>query len=226
MEIIESLVIFGLTRQESIVYQLLFQEGELNGYEAAKLSGISRSNAYSALAGLVDKGAAYMLEENTTKYTPVPIAEFCTNKIRKLEKIAAVLTHSMPRRREPTDGYITIRGKQHIFDKTINVLRDTKERVYLSVASELLQVLEAELLELKERNIKVVIITNAPYQMEGIKVYHTEKPMEQLRIIVDSKYAITGDSETCLYSSNNNLVTVLKEALSNEIQLINIKENN
>lgn len=226
MEIIESLVIFGLTRQESVVYQLLFQEGELNGYEVAKLSGISRSNAYSALAGLVEKGAAYMLEENTIKYTPVSIAEFCANKIRRMEEVAGILAHGMPRRREVTDGYITIRGERHIMDKTINVLRDTKERVYLSVATDRLVILEPELLKLRARNLKIVIITNTPYQMDGVTVYHAPKPMEQIRIIVDSKYAITGDTETCLYSSNNNLVEVLKESLSNEIQLIEIKESN
>ena len=52
---------FGLTRQEANLYVLLVLEGELNGYEAAKKSGISRSNTYNALAGLVEKGAAYML---------------------------------------------------------------------------------------------------------------------------------------------------------------------
>ena len=58
MDNVERLMEFGLTRHEASLYILLTLEGSLNGYEAAKQSGISRSNAYNALAGLVDKGAA------------------------------------------------------------------------------------------------------------------------------------------------------------------------
>ena len=62
---------------------LLLKSGQMTGYEAAKQTGISRSNTYTALAGLVDKGAAYVLEEGkVTRYTPVPAAEFCSNKIK------------------------------------------------------------------------------------------------------------------------------------------------
>lgn len=80
MDNVERLMEFGLTRHEANLYILLTLEGSLNGYEAAKQSGISRSNAYNALAGLVDKGAAYIQEEDTVRYTPVAIEEFCSNK--------------------------------------------------------------------------------------------------------------------------------------------------
>ena len=51
MDNVELLMSFGLTRQEARVYVLLLGEGALSGYEAAKRLGISRSNAYAALAG-------------------------------------------------------------------------------------------------------------------------------------------------------------------------------
>lgn len=50
MDNVERLMEFGLTRHEASLYILLTLEGSLNGYEAAKQSGISRSNAYNALA--------------------------------------------------------------------------------------------------------------------------------------------------------------------------------
>ena len=49
MDNVERLMEFGLTRHEASLYILLTLEGSLNGYEAAKQSGISRSNAYNAL---------------------------------------------------------------------------------------------------------------------------------------------------------------------------------
>ena len=50
----------------------------------------------------------------------------------------------------------------------------------------------------------------------------------QIRLITDSSYALTGelqDEETsaCLYSANPNLVRLLKDALANEIKLIEIE---
>jgi transcription elongation factor GreA-like protein len=55
MDIIEKLTYFNLTRQEATLYLTLLAEGRLTGYEATKLTGISRSNTYTALAGLVEK---------------------------------------------------------------------------------------------------------------------------------------------------------------------------
>ena len=54
MDIIEKLTYFNLTRQEATLYLTLLAEGRLTGYEATKLTGISRSNTYTALAGLVE----------------------------------------------------------------------------------------------------------------------------------------------------------------------------
>ena len=100
MDNVERLMEFGLTRHEASLYILLTLEGSLNGYEAAKQSGISRSNAYNALAGLVDKGAAYIQEEDTVRYTPVAIEEFCSNKIRHLEQKKTELIAELPGKRK------------------------------------------------------------------------------------------------------------------------------
>ena len=93
----EMLTCFGLTRQEAKIYLLLLTEGALSGYEAAKRAGISRSNAYGALAGLVDKGAACLLEEQSVRYQAVSVKEFCANKIHFLSETARVLEQRIPR---------------------------------------------------------------------------------------------------------------------------------
>ena len=79
--VLDKLMLFGLTRQEAVIYLCLFQNGGMTGYEVSKQTGISRSNVYSGLSGLADKGAAYLEEGNTSKYTALPIEEFCENKI-------------------------------------------------------------------------------------------------------------------------------------------------
>ena len=84
--VIRYLTDFGLSRQEALVYEQLLAGGKQTGYEIARDTGISRSNAYTSLAGLVEKGAAYLVEETAKKYIPVCPEEFCGNRIRRMEE--------------------------------------------------------------------------------------------------------------------------------------------
>ena len=49
---------FGFTPTESLVYEVLLKTGVGTGYAIARSAGLARANAYSALEGLVAKGAA------------------------------------------------------------------------------------------------------------------------------------------------------------------------
>ncbi|MBP9201562.1 MAG: helix-turn-helix domain-containing protein, partial [Gemmatimonadales bacterium] len=49
---------FGFTPTESKVYEVLLTGGPGTGYAVARSAGLARANAYSALEGLVAKGAA------------------------------------------------------------------------------------------------------------------------------------------------------------------------
>ncbi|WP_310604052.1 TrmB family transcriptional regulator [Anaerosporobacter sp.] len=225
MEIIEQLVMFGLTRQEATLYVTLLTEGELTGYEAAKKTTISRSNTYNGLAGLVEKGAAYIIEGTVTKYIPVSVEEFCNNKLRMLEDSKHKLMESLPIEKVENSGYITIQGEKNVMDKMKTMLIEAKERVYLSVSSSLVSELKEQLHELQERNIKLVLITDQKVSLEGAILHTTDKKDNRIRLIVDSKKVLTGEitspSDTaCLYSMNKNLVSIFKEMLQNEIILL------
>ena len=226
----ELLLHFGLTRQEAKIYILLLREGPLSGYEAAKRSGISRSNAYGCLAALVDKGAAYVLEEQAVQYQAVALHEFCENKLHFMKKTAQELENSLPMRRERNENYITIRGRRHVEDKFRNMLLHTKERVYLSASSKIIFLFQEELQDLIRGKKKVVLITDDSYELEGAIIYHAYRDETQIRLISDSSYALTGEvsdewGTTCLYSENPNLVKLLKETLSNEMKLIRLGQD-
>ena len=227
MNIIDQLMSFSLTRQEAMIYITLYSEGTLTGYEVAKLSGISRSNSYTALASLVEKGAANIIEDTATRYVPVDIDEFCENKIRTLTKIQKKLNANMPKVKEETEGYITIKGVNHIFDKAINLVSNAKERIYISIGEEYLDKLKPYLQEAVNKNLKVVVISNPSFKLKGAILYFSKQPLNQMRLIVDSSAVLTGDiieDGTCLYSKNKNLVDLFKQTLKNEIKLIELKE--
>lgn len=222
---VECLQNFGLTRQEAVIYQKLLQNGKQTGYEVAKLAGISRSNAYSALAALVEKGAAYVLEENAKRYIPVMLEEFCENCIRRMKEEEEWMLQNLPGKKIEEEGYITIEGKENIQDKIRNLLHFAEERVYISCTADYLEEFSTELKALLGQNKKVVIITDAEVVFEGAMVYFSEEKGRQIGMIADSKYALSGEygngsMNTCLYSGQKNFVELFKTALANEIKLI------
>ena len=230
MNLIEGLTNFNLTKQEATLYVLLLKSGQLTGYEAAKQTGISRSNTYTALAGLVDKGAAYVLEEGkVTRYTPVAPAEFCGNKISYLEEVKKDILRQLPVLSNDAEGYITIKGAQEIINKLRNTVSQAQARIYISANTRMLELLTPELMAALQRGLKVVIIGDKSFSLPGAICYGTTKQSEQIRLIADSHTVLTGDLQddedsTCLYSCKRNLVDLFKEALKNEIALIELQK--
>jgi len=232
MNFVEKLLAFGLTRQEATIYEALLLHGEMTGYEAAKLTGISRSNTYNALAGLAEKGAAYMIEGQVTKYTPVEVKDFSTNIIRNLTTLQKDLMESAPKKQVESEGYVTIKGKKHVMNQLYNMFEKAEHRVYILADREVLESVQPQLNEMQKKGNKVVIITDdKTFHMEGVIVHYNDSAIHQFGIIIDSIEVLTGDLKqgeniACLYSKNSNFVAVFKEMLSNKIRLIILQGGN
>lgn len=223
----EQLCCFGLTRQEAAIYEALLSHGEMTGYEAAKATAISRSNAYAALSALVEKGAAYLIEGDATKYTPVDIRRFTANTIAELKEKAEYLAANAPEKAHISDGYITISGARNIRNKIREMLEATELRLYMLAPGSIIRWFEAELKALATANKKVVLLTDS-FELDGAKIYKIKPEEGQLRLITDSSYVLTGEltdriNDTCLYSAQKNLIEVMKEALKNKIILLEDK---
>jgi sugar-specific transcriptional regulator TrmB len=63
---------FGFTPTESLIYEVLLTSGPGTGYAIARSAGLARANAYSALEGLVSKGAARVEGGRPRQYRPEP----------------------------------------------------------------------------------------------------------------------------------------------------------
>ena len=226
---VEYLLHFGLTRQEALIYVELLVKGKQTGYEIAKETGISRSNVYSVLAALAEKGAAYVIEESAKRYIPVKGEEFCGNCIRRMQEEQEWMERNLPQKKAETEGYITIEGEQNILDKAKNLIAQAGERVYLSCTAGYLDAFRQALEELVKKKRKVVILTDAPYELKDAIFYQTEEKGQQIGLIVDSKSVLSGEYgkgslNTCLYSGQKNFVTVFKNAMANEIKLIQLQK--
>ena len=226
-KIIDILTEFSLTRQEASIYTALMNHGDMTGYEVAKDTGFSRSNVYAALTALVEKGAAYLVQGDVTKFRPVEIKTFTSNKINELTKSAEYLEKHAPRKVIPCDGYISIIGAKNIKNKIRQMLKETELRLYMMAPADVLEEFETELTEIVKAGKKVVLLTQG-FKLSGAKIYETKPEPGQLRFITDSSYVLTGDltgdeHDTCLYSGQKNLVEVMKEALKDKITLLSGK---
>lgn len=231
--VLDKLGLFGLTRQEATIYLCLYRNGELTGYEVAKYTGISRSNVYSGLSGLTDKGAAYLVEGNASKYVAVPIERFCENKIRSLNDEKKYLIENVPAMKEKEVGYITITGSRNIRDKMIEMLNEAEKRVYFSASLTVIEELKEEFRKVLNKKIKLVFITSGRPKDEALYrdavFYIGGDRGNNIRMIIDSEYALTGEitgkrDDTCLYTGQENFIRVFKEALRNEMKLIELTE--
>ncbi len=228
MNLVESLQKIGLTGHEALLYVTLCKEGELTGYEAAKLTGIPRSNAYLALAGLVEKGGAYRIESEAAKYTAVPVAEFTRNMRRELGQVLDFIELNIPAIDERFHSFITVSGLKQIIHKMKNIIEQAGERIYLSCSPVELDYVINELADAVKRGLKVVLITGQSFHQDGFKVYVTGKQPGQIRLIADSESVLTGELNnagncSCLYSQNENLINLIKDSLTNEIKLIELE---
>lgn len=225
---VEYLKSFGLTGQEAVIYEVLLKNEAMTGYEVAKETGISRSNVYNSMSGLVEKGAAYQVKGNPVRYVCVSVGKFCDHTLYELEQRADYLKEHAPKPQPARDGYITIQGERHIRDVLRDMLVSCEKRVYFMAQAEIMQFFDKELKRLADSGKKVVLLTEG-YELPGAVIYQTKPEEDQIRMIIDSSKVLTGElrgsnSDTCLYSGQANLIAVMKEALKNKITLIEMNK--
>ncbi len=222
MDLISALKKIGFTQQEAVIYIELCHHHEMTGYEAAKQSGISRSNAYAALSSLVDKGYAYVIEGTSAKYTPVPKEELMINARRDFDSNMAIIDDELDFTTQGQEPYMTIKGDKQIVDKLKNILTQAELRIYLSCDDSVLGRVSDEVRGAVDRGLKVVILSGQP--LDGVAhVHYFNEGTTSFKVIADTKEVLAGTLNQCLYSKNKTLVQLIREAFINEITLIENK---
>ena len=107
------------------------------------------------------------------------------------------------------------------------MIDDATARIYVAASGKVLATIRAELERAVARGLKVVVITAAACDLDGAIIYRARHETDQIRLIADSSRVLTGgldggEEPICLYSGKENLVVLFKEALKNEITLIQL----
>ncbi len=222
MDLIGALKKIGFTQQEAVIYIELSRHSEMTGYEAAKLSGISRSNAYAALSSLVDKGYAYVIEGSSAKYTPVPKNELMMNARRDFEENINIIDEQLDFTALKQEPYITIKGEKYIVDKLKNIIAHSELRLYISCNDTVLDYITDDIKMAVDRGLKIVILS--PNSIEGVNhIHYYSELTPSVKVISDTREVLAGTLNQSLYSKNTTLVQLIREAFINEIAIIENK---
>jgi sugar-specific transcriptional regulator TrmB len=190
----------GLSDLEARCYLTMLEEPSLSGYEIAKRVSTSRTNVYSALRSLTDKGVCQMIEGKTVQYDPVPIDQVIRYLRTNFERNAEVLIKelSSPPRTNPV--FYTWKGEQHIENAINRLIANATKHIIVDIWSEDFNLIESPLLIAEKKGITVIPIIIGEYQtILKNKLIHKEKDLYKTWPQVETrKFSVLTDSETAI----------------------------
>jgi sugar-specific transcriptional regulator TrmB len=128
---------FDFTPTESHVYEVLVTRGPGTGYAIARAAGLARANAYSALEGLVAKGAARADPGRPRRYRPEAPQVLLGRVVDRQSQAIETLSRELDRVSAPASPSLTevtsLRGAGQLL--TLEVAR-ARDRVDLCAPAE------------------------------------------------------------------------------------------
>jgi HTH-type transcriptional regulator, sugar sensing transcriptional regulator len=186
---------FGFTPTESRVYEVLLSDGPGTGYAVARNAGLARANAYSALEGLVTKGAARAEELQPKVFRAEPPATV-------LARIANAQGESLESLSQALDGFgapatpsiVEISSPKGLLQLLTHEVGRARESVRLIAPAEAYPILGPALRRAVSAGLEVILCAQAQVQLpyalvEAIPVGHSW-PGIPLLAVVDQKSAL------------------------------------
>ncbi len=188
---------FGYTPTESLVYEVLLKSGPGTGYAIARSAGLARANAYSALEGLVLKGAARVEEGRPKRYRPEPpstlIARIVDRQGQSLESLSEVLADiSVPA--SPT--LVELSSARGVLQLLAHEIARAQTRVALLAPGDAYPVLTPALRKAAASGVALELAATEPVELSFATVKSAapsgEWPGEPVLFVVDDRGAMLG----------------------------------
>jgi len=167
----------GFSPYEARVYLALLHGGRLKGYEAAKRSGVPRSMVYQALERLVDRGAAYKVNEGEgTFYGAVPqeelLARLEAETQERFSRARESLARLTPER--PPEAIWRVKGAARTLAEARALVEGARKALTLSLWQNQLDTLLEALKAARARGValRLVLFGNRADPSLGRVYYH------------------------------------------------------
>jgi sugar-specific transcriptional regulator TrmB len=201
---IDKLVQIGFSEYEAKAYVALLRESPVTGYQLSKLSGVPRSMIYEVVGKLTARGAAMTLRTGgSTKYAPIPAAEFFDQLHREHEELIDSLKDDLTAfASAPNLDYVwNIEGHENMMAKAMEMIDQAETRVYLALLPATFPALQPTLEGAIERGVRVVIYTTGDLDLPGSQVvvaHVAEQTLGQARglgliLVIDGEEVLVGE---------------------------------
>lgn len=157
---------FGFTPTESRVYEVLLAGGPGTGYAIARSAGLARANAYSALEGLVTKGAARAEDGEPKRFLAEPpgtvLARIANGQGEAFEELSRTLeSFGAP----ATQSLIELSSPRGVLQLLTNEIGRAQRSVRLLAPAEAYSFLTPALRRAASASLELSLISPAPVQL-------------------------------------------------------------
>lgn len=169
---------FGFTPTESRIYEVLLAQGPGTGYAVARSAGLARANAYSALEGLVTKGAARADEHQPKVFRAEPPSSI-------LARIANAQGEALDHLSRALDGFgapatlsiVEVTTPKGLLQVLSNEIGRAQHSVHLIAPAEAFPILAPPLRRAVGAALDVVLLAEAPVQLAFALVEEIDREM-------------------------------------------------
>ena len=158
---------FDFTPTESHVYEVLVTRGPGTGYAIARAAGLARANAYSALEGLVAKGAARAEPGRPRRYRPEAPQVLLGRVVDRQSQAIDTLSRELERVSAPSSPSLTevssLRGAGQLL--TLEIAR-ARNRVDLCAPAESYRMLSPALRRAAQSGVTLALWSDEPVNAE------------------------------------------------------------
>ena len=212
----EFLIKVGFSLNEAKVYVTLLQNKALNGYEIAKLSGVSRSLVYDVIQRLLNKGFIIKSEGAINYYVALDYnktLEKIDNENHKNLLNAESKLKLLSKKENDNEFIFNIRGFDKFIDKAKERILLAKREISLSIWKQDFALLEDDLLKAIKRGVKVYIFSFEDIILDKAEIFSYKVkdasnlfPYRRISLIIDNNDTFIGenigDKSVSIYTKN------------------------
>ncbi len=212
----EFLIKVGFSLNEAKVYVTLLQNKALNGYEIAKLSGVSRSLVYDVIERLLNKGFIIKSEGAVNYYVALDYnkaLEKIDNENRKNLLNAETNLKLLSKKDNDNEFIFNIRGFDKFIEKAKEKIKLAKKEISLSIWKQDFAFFRDDLSKALRRGVKVyifsfedIILDNAEIFTYKVKDASNLFPYRRISLIIDNNDTFIGenigDKSVSIYTKN------------------------
>lgn len=234
-DIVEELKKLGLNSYESKVYVALLKKYPATGYEVSQIADIPQSRAYDALKSLAVENIVTANNEKPQKFTPIPPKELTRRYKRNMISTLEYLEKKLPNLDEDYNEPLhNLSGYENIIDKVKEIIKSTKNSLYLEIWNEEYKILESLIKDAYDRDVDIKIVGfddvkskyGLYYLHPGGREIETSAGTRLIFVLSDSQECLFGrvvDGVT--WTKNRDVAFLLKEYIVHDMYLLDVGQN-